>query len=159
MQGCTPDTQAAAVSQEAAYGSLAPTGPDSTSTTPSSADDPVLDTPACSQSDASVSIPPDGRAVCVGPSTTPTHVAVEREQDGDGANSSSPSVEPQTDDAAAGHSSVGATVGMTPEFDGVGPSGLDAAADSEVTDLTDHSEAIAKVRLHMLACSASSCWL
>ncbi len=178
-----PDTQAAAVPQEAAYGSLAPTGrdstptgpnstptgpdstptgPDSTLTGPDSTDDSVPDTPACSQSDASVSIPPDGQAVSVGPGTTATGLGMAHEQDGNGAKSSSPSVEPQTSDAAAGPSSVGATMGMTPELDGgdgAGPSGLGAAADSDVTDLTGHSEDFAKVKVHTLACVASSSWL
>ena len=225
-----PDTQAVAVPQEAAYGSLAPTGPDSTPTglantpagpdstftgpdrtpagpgstpaepdrtpagpdstpagpdstpagpdstptapdstptgldstpaRPSGAnDDLVLGTPACSQSDASLSLLLDGPAASVGPSTTATALGVGSEQDGDGAKSSSPTVEPESSDAAGGPSSVGATVGMTAEVDGgdgVGPSGLGAAADCEVHDLTGPSEDFAQVRLHTLACVASS---
>ena len=190
MQGSVPDAQLAAVPQEAAYSSLAPTGPDrtpigpdstptgpdstpigpdstpngpdSTPTRHSNADDPVLDTIACSQSDASVSTPPDGPAASAAPRTTAAGLGMGSEQDSDGAKSNSRSVEPQTSDAAAGPSSNGTTVGMTPGGDGgdgVGPSALGASVDSEVTDLTGHSDGFAQVRLHMLACGASSRWL
>ena len=50
-------------------------------------------------------------------------------------------------------------MGITPEDysgDGAGPSGLGAAGDCEVTDLTGPSEDFAQVSLHTLACVASS---
>ena len=68
-------------------------------------------------------------------------------------------MDPESSDAAAGLSSVGATVSITPEDysgDGAGPSGLGAAGDCEVTDLTGPSEDFAQVRLHTLSCVASS---
>ncbi len=133
-----------------------PAGPDSTPPRPSCADDDlVLDTPACSQSDAYVTIPLDGPAASLGPSTTAISLGVGNEQDGEGAKYSSPSMEPQASDVAVDTSSAGATVGMTAEGDGgdgAGPSGL--AAHSEVTDLTGPSEDFAQVRVHTLACVA-----
>ena len=63
---------------------------------PSGADDePVLDTPAYSQSDASLSIPLDGPAASVGPNITATALGVGNKQDGDGAKSKSPNVDPE----------------------------------------------------------------
>jgi len=124
-----------------------PTGPNSTPSRPSSTnDDPILDSPACSQSDASVNIPPNGPAVSVGVGTTAgtTGLGMGSEQDGDGAKSSSPSVEPQTCDVAAGPHDVAATVGMTPERDGVARVRM---------------HALAPVRMHALACVVSSSWL